>query len=144
VFGSAALAAAERVRVGFLAGLLELVLCGRQRRRDVLEVARCSPTWRRTPPATRCCGAIAPRLPSRQTKLTFRLMYRGRRLRIEVTPDTATYERLAGELLELLHHGEALTVQESSAQSRALPAAPDPPPVQQPPGRTPPRRHRET
>jgi hypothetical protein len=39
VLGAAVLAAPERVGVGLLAGLLELLLGGRQRRGDVLQVA---------------------------------------------------------------------------------------------------------
>jgi alpha,alpha-trehalose phosphorylase len=88
--------------------------------------------------------AFAPRLPARLTRLTFRLLYRGRRLRVDVNSGQATYELLQGESLELLHHGERVKVGAGSPQTRPLPPAPQPPAVQQPPGRHPPRRHRET
>jgi len=88
--------------------------------------------------------AFAPRLPSRLTRLTFRLLYRGRRVRVDVRADSAEYELLHGEPLELLHHGEPLTVKPGSPEQRPIPPAPRRTPPEQPPGRTPPRRHRET
>src|SRR3712207_6464611 len=54
--------------------------------------------------------SFAPRLASRMTRLVFRLVYRGRRLRVDVRPDGARYELLQGEPLEIVHHGEALTI----------------------------------
>jgi alpha,alpha-trehalose phosphorylase len=88
--------------------------------------------------------ALAPRLPSRLTRLAFRLLYRGRRLRVDVRSGSAEYELLQGEPLELLHHGDALTVAPGSPERRPIPAAPRRTPPEQPPGRMPPRRHRET
>jgi alpha,alpha-trehalose phosphorylase len=88
--------------------------------------------------------SFAPRLPSRLTRLTFRLLYRGRRLRVDVRSDAAEYELLHGEPLELLHHGEAVTVTAGSRERRPIPPAPRRTPPEQPPGRFPPRRHRET
>jgi alpha,alpha-trehalose phosphorylase len=87
--------------------------------------------------------AFAPRLPSRLTRLTFRLLYRGRRLRVDVRPEAASYELLAGEPLELVHHGEGLRVARGSLETRPLPPVPRRTPPEQPPGRAPPRRHRE-
>jgi alpha,alpha-trehalose phosphorylase len=87
--------------------------------------------------------AFAPRLPSRLARLSFRLLYRSRRLRVDVRPDAATYELLGGEPLELLHHGERITVAHGSPVSREVPPARPPTPPEQPPGRSPPRRHRE-
>jgi alpha,alpha-trehalose phosphorylase len=87
--------------------------------------------------------SFTPRLPSRLARLTFRLLYRGRRLRVDVRPDEARYELLEGEPLELFHHGEALTARRGSPETRPLPPAPRRPHVEQPPGRSPPRRHRE-
>jgi len=88
--------------------------------------------------------AFAPRLASRMTRLAFRLVYRGRRLLVDVRPDGARYELLDGEPLEVTHHGEALTVAPGAVETRPLPhdvrRTPPPPP----PGREPPRRHRET
>jgi alpha,alpha-trehalose phosphorylase len=87
--------------------------------------------------------AFAPRLPARLTRLTFRLIYRGRRLRVLVTSDSARYELVEGEPLELLHEGEPLTVEPGSPQTRPVAALPRRPRPEQPPGRSPPRRHRE-
>jgi alpha,alpha-trehalose phosphorylase len=87
--------------------------------------------------------AFAPRLPSRLTRLSFRLVYRNRRLRVDVRRDGARYELLAGEPLELVHHGERVTVASGSPVTRPLPPAPHLTPPEQPPGREPLRRHRE-
>ena len=88
--------------------------------------------------------AFAPRLPSRLTRLAFGLVYRGRRLRVEVRPEGARYELLDGEALELVHHGETLTVGPDAPQTRPLAPAPPREKAAQPPGRSPPRYHRET
>src|SRR5207248_727377 len=62
--------------------------------------------------------AFAPRLPSRITKLSFGLLYRGRRLQVEVTGADTTYELLEGEPLELHHHGERFTLNRGERQRR--------------------------
>ena len=54
--------------------------------------------------------AFAPRLPAPLTRLCFRLLYRGRRLLVDIEPDHVRYELTSGERLELLHHGEAVVV----------------------------------
>jgi alpha,alpha-trehalose phosphorylase len=87
--------------------------------------------------------AFAPRLPARLTRLTFRLMYRGRRLRVVVNSDSARYELVEGEPLELLHEGETFTVEPGSPQTLPVAAPPRRPRPEHPPGRSPPRRHRE-
>jgi alpha,alpha-trehalose phosphorylase len=87
---------------------------------------------------------FAPRLPARLTRLAFRLTYRGRRLRVEVNGQGARYELLHGEPLELLHHGEPVTVTEDEPQELPLPPLPHRPPPPQPPTREPPCRHEET
>jgi alpha,alpha-trehalose phosphorylase len=79
--------------------------------------------------------AFAPRLPSALTRLSFRLVYRGRRLRIDIGPDHARYELLAGEQLDLLHHGEPITVAPASPLTLAWPSPPESPPVEPPFGR---------
>jgi alpha,alpha-trehalose phosphorylase len=86
---------------------------------------------------------FAPRLPSRLSRLTFRLVYRDRRLRVDVHAEETRYELLKGEPLELVHHGERFTLGPGSPVTRAVPPAPRRPAPEQPPGRTPPRRHRE-
>jgi alpha,alpha-trehalose phosphorylase len=84
--------------------------------------------------------AFAPRLPSALTRLSFRLTYRGSRLRVEVTHNEARYELLDGKPLELKHHGEVVRLGPGRAQTRAW-SLPDPGPrPSQPPGRAPSRR----
>ncbi|MDP9134865.1 MAG: family 65 glycosyl hydrolase, partial [Actinomycetota bacterium] len=68
--------------------------------------------------------AFAPRLPSRLTRLAFRLTYRGRRLRVEVNGRGARYELLQGDPLELQHHGEPFTL--TSGEPHELPVPPVP------------------
>jgi alpha,alpha-trehalose phosphorylase len=82
--------------------------------------------------------AFAPRLPARLTRLSFRLIYRGRRLRVTVTRDEARYELIDGEPVELVHHGDRVTVTFGEVQRRTLPPAPQRATPEQPPGRSPP------
>jgi alpha,alpha-trehalose phosphorylase len=49
--------------------------------------------------------AFAPCLPPGITRLCFRLLFRGRRLKVEVVPGEATYELVAGDPLDVVHHG---------------------------------------
>jgi alpha,alpha-trehalose phosphorylase len=84
--------------------------------------------------------AFAPRLPSSITRLSFRLLYRGRRVRIDIGPDHARYELLDGEALDLLHHGEPFTLAPDSPQTLTNPPLPEPPAVAPPPGRAAGRR----
>jgi len=87
--------------------------------------------------------SFAPRLPPQLSRLKFRLLFRGRRLGVEIRPDGVRYELLDGERLELLHEGERLTVARGSPVARPLRSPPRPGAVEQPPHRAPPRRHRE-
>ena len=95
-------------------------------------------------PASAGCATTATRCPSRRacrpalTRLSFRLLYRGRRLRVTVARREARYELLDGEPLELCHHGEPLTVTFGEVQKRALPPPPQRIAPDQPPGRSPP------
>ena len=87
---------------------------------------------------------FAPRLPEGITRLAFNLEFRGRRLRVEVTPSTASYVLKLGDDLELFHFDRAMTVSTSRPNvfdltrddsRRSSPSTPS-----QPFGRTP--RHR--
>ncbi len=49
---------------------------------------------------------FAPRLPEQLSRIAFLLTVRGRRLRVEVNADSATYSLQAGEPLTVFHHGE--------------------------------------
>jgi alpha,alpha-trehalose phosphorylase len=81
---------------------------------------------------------FSPRLPARLTRLSFRLLYRGRRLRVTVGRDDARYELLDGEALQLRHHGEEFTLRPDAPVVLDVPSAPQRPRPTQPPGRSPP------
>jgi alpha,alpha-trehalose phosphorylase len=81
--------------------------------------------------------AFAPRLPAQLTRLRFRLRYHGRRLCIDIGRDGVRYELLEGEQLDVLHHGEPLTIGAGEPKVLELPAPPTPAPVQPPRGRAP-------
>ncbi|CAA9469151.1 MAG: GH65 [uncultured Solirubrobacteraceae bacterium] len=87
--------------------------------------------------------SFAPRLPTRLDGLRFRMVYRGRRLSVAVDHEQATYELLSGEPLEIVHHGDRLTVGTDARQSRPIPPSAALTAASQPPGREPPRWHRE-
>jgi alpha,alpha-trehalose phosphorylase len=74
--------------------------------------------------------SFAPRLPDRLTQLAFRLSFRGRRLKVEVDHRQASYSLHRGDPLDVVHHGEALTVSLEETATRAIP--PPPPPRDEP------------
>jgi alpha,alpha-trehalose phosphorylase len=81
--------------------------------------------------------AFAPRLPEALTRITFRLRWRGQRLRVEITPGQAEYRLLDSAGLELSHHGQPITL--TAAKPVVLPIPPAPPidHLTQPVGREP-------
>jgi alpha,alpha-trehalose phosphorylase len=81
--------------------------------------------------------AFAPRLPAKMTRLEFRLLYRGRRLRVEVNPDNATYQLLEGDALEIVSHGERIMIEPGKPQQYPVPPPPQYPPPREPAGREP-------
>jgi alpha,alpha-trehalose phosphorylase len=83
---------------------------------------------------------FAPRHPPGLSRLAFRLRFRGRGLRVEVTARAATYELLHGAPLRTCHHGRPLTVAVDAPVTLPIPGPPAVGPVVQPPGRAP--RHR--
>ena len=83
---------------------------------------------------------FAPRLPARLTRLRFRLVFRGRHLRVDVTKRNATYTLLAGEPLRIAHHGTPLDLTTAEASSGEIPSLPERPRPSQPQGREPMRR----
>jgi alpha,alpha-trehalose phosphorylase len=50
--------------------------------------------------------SFSPSLPTMLSRLTFRMVYRGRRIKVELVPHEATYHLLAGEPIDLLHDDE--------------------------------------
>jgi alpha,alpha-trehalose phosphorylase len=81
--------------------------------------------------------AFAPRLPEALTRITFRLRWRGQRLRVEITPGQAEYRLLDSAGLELSHHGQPITL--TKEEPVVLPIPPPPPTdhLAQPVGREP-------
>jgi alpha,alpha-trehalose phosphorylase len=61
--------------------------------------------------------AFSPRLPRALTRVAFTVRWRGRRLRVEITPDAAAYRLMEGAELDLFHHGQPVTVPATGAVS---------------------------
>jgi alpha,alpha-trehalose phosphorylase len=83
---------------------------------------------------------FAPRLPPLLERIRFRVMYRGRKLLVEVTREHATYTLLEGDPLETAHHGAAFTVAPADPQTLPIPARPERPAPEQPARRAPQHR----
>ncbi|HEY2218212.1 MAG TPA: glycoside hydrolase family 65 protein [Gaiellaceae bacterium] len=88
--------------------------------------------------------SFVPRLPPRLERLTFRLLFRGRRLKVVVTKREAVYTLLDGPPLEITHHGEPIELPADAEVTRGIPPAPERPAPRQPPGRAPIRRGSES
>ena len=111
--------------------------------RDGLHIASLAGTWmalvagfgglRRDGESLR----FAPRLPEKFSRLAFTLQLFGRRLRVEIGPDKASYTLLTGPPLTIHHHGDPLTVQGDDPVVRAVPRPPAGPAPGQPPHRSP-------
>ena len=84
--------------------------------------------------------SFAPRLPARLERLAFRLVFRGRRLRVEATPSHATYELVEGEPLEVGHEGESIVLAPGEPVRVPIGRVVIRPSSTQPPGRAPARR----
>jgi alpha,alpha-trehalose phosphorylase len=84
--------------------------------------------------------SFAPRLPAQLKRIAFRLLFRGRRLKVEITNTKTVYTLLDGNPLEIVHHGETIGL--SPHEPVAQPAIPvvERPTPSQPPGRAPSRR----
>jgi alpha,alpha-trehalose phosphorylase len=84
--------------------------------------------------------AFSPRLPPRLERLVFRLLFRGRRLRVAVSRREATYVLVAGEPLTIMHYGMPIDLVESEPVTEPIPPGTERPAPSQPPGREPARR----
>ncbi|WP_030679937.1 glycoside hydrolase family 65 protein [Streptomyces cellulosae] len=80
---------------------------------------------------------FAPRLPDRFSRLAFTLQVLGRRLRVEIGADKATYTLVSGSPLTIRHHGDPLTVNGDGPVVRAIPPQATRPTPEQPPHRSP-------
>ncbi len=81
--------------------------------------------------------SFAPRLVAPLTRISFRLLVRGQRLRVEIDARHARYQLLEGRQLELTHYGETVTLSGQGSLMRPIPAPPRRDPPAQPPGREP-------
>jgi alpha,alpha-trehalose phosphorylase len=91
-------------------------------------------------PRARPPPCIRPRLPAGLERIAFRLAYRGRHLRVEITQEAATYELLTGPPLEIRHWDASLTTRSEAPASAPIPEPARIPALRQPPGRAPGRR----
>nr|WP_240930207.1 glycosyl hydrolase family 65 protein [Streptomyces coryli] len=116
--------------------------------RDGLHLAALAGTWpalvagfggmRRRGPELR----FAPRLPGALRSLAFSITVFGRRLRVAVRPDEATYTLVSGEPLGIHHYGKPLTLTGDAPQTCAIPPLEPRERPRQPPGRAPEQRRR--
>ena len=81
--------------------------------------------------------SFAPRLPEAIGRLAFHLVFRGRRLRVEVRATEATYRLIDGQPLQVLHHGEEILLSMDGPVTRSIPDIQAGPRPTQPPGRAP-------
>ncbi|MFF9373610.1 glycoside hydrolase family 65 protein [Streptomyces griseoluteus] len=114
--------------------------------RDGLHIASLAGTWMalvagfggmRRVPAGPAGMSFAPRLPERLRKLAFHLQFRGRRLRVEISGDKATYTLLEGPPLIIEHHGETVMLEADEPAVRTVPPLTPRPTPEQPPHRVP-------
>ncbi|HEV2933082.1 MAG TPA: glycosyl hydrolase family 65 protein [Streptosporangiaceae bacterium] len=80
--------------------------------------------------------AFSPRLPDGIAALTFRMRYRGRKLRVTIRSGRAKYELMEGDPLAVCHHGEEFELGTKSIERKIPPVKAGPRP-EQPPGRPP-------
>ena len=81
--------------------------------------------------------SFTPRLPEPLTRLAFTLFIRGRRLRVAITHAEARYALADGDPLEIVHHGQPVSLSAAKPQTRPIPPASPRPRPSQPPGREP-------
>ena len=87
---------------------------------------------------------FAPRLPGALASLAFTLTIHGHRLRVQITAALASYTLADGDPLQILHHGQPVTLPPGQPQTRPIPPAPSRPTPTQPPGREPLHRQPST
>ena len=84
--------------------------------------------------------SFAPRLPEPLSRIAFPFTFRGRVLRVEVTPTQANYELRDGKPLQIDHWGAPFLLTSEAPVVRAIPPAPAVATFRQPAGRAPSRR----
>jgi alpha,alpha-trehalose phosphorylase len=85
--------------------------------------------------------SFAPRLPEGITSLSFSIVRRKLRVRVEINGSSAKYTlKNSAGTLKVLHYGEELELKDSETIERTIPPLPQLAPLTQPPGRDPLRR----
>jgi alpha,alpha-trehalose phosphorylase len=80
---------------------------------------------------------FAPTLPPALRRVCFRLLYRGRCVKVEIVPGEARYELDEGGPIEVVHHGERVALAAGAPQVLPWEPPPPAPAVGPPPGREP-------
>ncbi|HTR76070.1 MAG TPA: glycosyl hydrolase family 65 protein [Solirubrobacterales bacterium] len=84
---------------------------------------------------------FAPRLPERLDRISFRLNFRGSRIKVDITDAGTAYSLLCGDPVRFRHFEEEVELgPDGLSFDSAPPAEPPPEPVSQPPGRAPQKR----
>ncbi|HJS95269.1 MAG TPA: glycosyl hydrolase family 65 protein [Solirubrobacteraceae bacterium] len=110
----------DGLHIASLAGACIGLMCGFGGMRDGCEVLH-----------------FAPRLPDTLTRVAFRVIWRGRRLLIDVRDEDARYSLLNGDPLEIVHHGQRVSVGAGQPTRLGIPPAPELDAPEQPAGREP-------
>jgi alpha,alpha-trehalose phosphorylase len=85
--------------------------------------------------------SFAPRIPPQLTRLAFGICFRGRRLKVDVTHEQASYSLTQGEPLQVTHHGQRIDITTERPVRCEIPGIDVSEVPRQPPGRHPaPRR----
>jgi alpha,alpha-trehalose phosphorylase len=83
---------------------------------------------------------FSPRLPQALTRMSFRLTFKGRLVKVEINHREASYLLMEGPPMEISHHGEKVSLETKRTVKRRLPRLPTRPTPEQPAGRAPARR----
>ena len=86
---------------------------------------------------------FSPRLPRNIRRLTFRVMFLGRLIRVRIEQRTATYSLVRGRPITFEHHGHAMRLAPGRSATRDIPHMKAPPEPTQPYGREPAHRGRQ-
>ena len=83
---------------------------------------------------------FAPRQPAGIKRLTFRIVFLGRRIKVSFDHRKSRYTLVSGRPLDCLHHGESMRLTAARTTLRAIPKIQPGKEPEQPPGRAPARR----
>ena len=83
---------------------------------------------------------FSPRLPDGLARIAFTVLFRGRRLRVEISHAAATYSLASGDPVLLRHHDEEFTLSAGAPQVRPIPLIAPGERPRQPAGRAPVQR----